>query len=171
MAYKLLFGVLTILCFTEAVNGIRCSYYDSEYTYDYEWTYSKVTKYKYCDSSCCGDMQNRVCCDINSNVGLIIGITIGSILLVVTVVTVFVVICCCCCCCKKSRGQQGQVFQPASVTTTTVHGMQTIPPTSFGQSGFINGAYPLQIQTANMAPGIAQKWQEPPPQYTTTNNI
>ncbi|XP_045177707.2 uncharacterized protein LOC128545860 [Mercenaria mercenaria] len=117
MVYKLFFGVLTVLCFTEVVNGIRCSYYD------YDRAYSKVTKYKYCDSGCCGDMNNRYCC--YSNVGLIIGISIGSILLVVTVVTVFVVICCCC---KKSRGQPGQVFQPASVTTT-VHGMQTIPPT------------------------------------------
>ncbi|XP_045177689.2 uncharacterized protein LOC123537862 isoform X2 [Mercenaria mercenaria] len=167
MAYNLLLGILTVLCFT-AVNGIRCSYYD----YKYGWTYSKVTKYKYCASSCCGDMDNRYCCkiseisEINSNVGLIVGISIGSILLVVTVVTVFVVICCCC---NKSRGQTGQVVQPASVTTTTVHGMQSVPSTSYGQTGYINGAYPLQIQTANMVPGTAQKWQEPPPEYTTNN--
>ncbi|XP_045177745.2 uncharacterized protein LOC128545859 [Mercenaria mercenaria] len=162
MAYKLLFGILTILCFTEAANGIKCSYYESG-SY---WS-DQTTKYIYCDSSCCGDMYNRYCCDF-SNVGLIIGISIGSILLVATVVTVFVVICCCC---KRSRGQPGQVFQPASVTTTTIHGMQTVPSTGFGQTGYINGAYPQQIQTANMVPGTAQKWQEPPPEYTATNNI
>ncbi|XP_045177721.1 uncharacterized protein LOC123537882 [Mercenaria mercenaria] len=163
MAYKLLFGILTVFCCTEAVNGIKCSYYD----YDYDWTYSKVTKYKYCDRGCCGDMNNRYCCDVYSNVGLIIGTSIGSIVLVAAVVTVFVVIFCCY---KRSRGQPVQVFQPAGVTTT-VHGLQTIPMTTFGQTGYNNGAYPQQIQTANMDPGTAQKWQEPPSEYTTINNI
>lgn len=129
----------------------------------------------FCSTSCCGDSYNRYCC--YSNVGLIVGIVLGVIGLVATVVTVLVVVFCCC---RKSRGQTGQVCQPACVTTTTVpvYGVQATTVTQgygpgygpgYGQVGYTNAAFPQQMQTSNLSADNAQKWEQLPPAYSTVN--
>ncbi|XP_045177753.2 uncharacterized protein LOC123537903 [Mercenaria mercenaria] len=121
----------------------------------------------YCSTACCGDRYNRYCCHSDRNTGgVIVGIVLGVIGLVAVIVSVLVAVFCCC---RKTRGQTGQVCQPAGVTTTVpVYGVQTTA-VGYGQAGYTNAAFPQQIQTTNM-PGSAvnsQKWQQPPPSYNT----
>ncbi|XP_045178060.2 protein shisa-4-like [Mercenaria mercenaria] len=156
MTDKMYFVVVLLGCITVVHTGEYCT------KNKYGSAYPDETMY--CSRSCCGDRYNRYCCA--SNTGVIVGIVLGVIGLVAVIVSMMVAIFCCC---RMTRGQRGQVCQPADVTTTVpVYGMQTTT-VSYGQVGYTNVAFPQQMQTTNMS-GPAdntQKWQEPPPSYNT----
>ncbi|XP_053403525.1 uncharacterized protein LOC128558425 [Mercenaria mercenaria] len=149
---KILFLVILSLTLKGIVAGEWCIEYDSDWWDD-------DSNRIWCEQGCCGDSWDQYCC-ISGEVGMIIGIVLGSIALVAIIVSVLVAVFCCC---RKSRGRAGQVCQPAGAQTTTVQ-MQGMPVTNmaYGQVGY-NGAvnYPV-VTTSNMAPATVQQWQPPP---------
>ncbi|XP_060558253.1 uncharacterized protein LOC132718558 [Ruditapes philippinarum] len=158
MADKNFIAFILCCCVTVVASGSYCTKYHSGSIFD---------DTIYCPSLCCGDKYNRYCC--NSNTGLIVGIVFGVLGLIAIVVTVLVAVFCCC---RKSRGQQGQVCQPAGVVTTTpYYGVQTTTVTGYGQTGYTNAGFPQQMQATNVAGQVndGQKWQQPPPPYSAVN--
>lgn len=107
----------------------------------------------YCSTGCCGTYNNKYCCSTGPNVGLIIGLVVGSVVLVLIVASVIVAVCCCC---RKSRGQAGQVYQ--TTYPMAVYGSPVSPP-DYCQVAYVNGAASAQILTANVQPGTTQRWE------------
>ncbi|XP_060573237.1 uncharacterized protein LOC132731128 [Ruditapes philippinarum] len=138
MADKFLSTLILIVGLTGAFAEI-CT--NAKYSATYDLYENTVLN---CLHGCCGDNNNQYCCVHNNNVGLIVGISLGSTFLVAGVATVIVVVMCCC---RKSRGQSGHVVQPMVSTVQAYH----VP----GQMG---AGSPVTIMTTNARPGPGQQW-------------
>ncbi|XP_060558255.1 uncharacterized protein LOC132718561 [Ruditapes philippinarum] len=135
--------LITLILFVGITGVVAGSYCSSSSDSSYGWL-----SHKYCENGCCGDSDNRYCCtEYTVNVGMIVGIVLGSGFLIATIVTVIVVVMCCC---RKPRAQPGQVVQPMVATVQ-----------AYNVPGRMGTGSPVTIMTTNARPGPGQQqWQQ-----------